>query len=99
MNKAWFYFAYNYGSDNLFNLITDLNMDALLKPARLDLDRNSPTAAKEWKHWHKTFTNFITECGSKAPDTVSIVLLLTMYHITSMNTLKTVMIMIQHSKY
>ena len=43
-------------------------MNTLLKPARLDLDVNSPTAAKEWKHWHRTFTNFIDECGDNAPD-------------------------------
>ena len=43
-------------------------MDTLLKPARLDLDPNSPSAAKEWTHWHKTFTNFLTECGERAPD-------------------------------
>ncbi|XP_041364204.1 uncharacterized protein LOC121379622 [Gigantopelta aegis] len=43
-------------------------MDTLLKPARLDLDPNSPTAAKEWKHWHRTFTNFIDECGDHAPN-------------------------------
>ena len=43
-------------------------MDTLLKPARLDLDPNSPSAAKEWKHWHKTFTNFLSECGERAPD-------------------------------
>ena len=43
-------------------------MDTLLKPARLDLDPNSPTATKEWRHWHRTFTNFIDECGERAPD-------------------------------
>eukprot|EP00794_Sanderia_malayensis_P018480 gene18480-20331_t len=43
-------------------------MDTLLKPARLDLDINSPTASKEWKHLHRTFTNFIAECGERAPD-------------------------------
>ena len=43
-------------------------MDTVLKPARLHLDPNSPSAAKEWKHWHKIFTNFLTECGSRAPD-------------------------------
>ncbi|XP_064080666.1 uncharacterized protein LOC135197536 [Macrobrachium nipponense] len=26
------------------------------------------TAAKEWKHWHQTFTNFIEESGDAAPD-------------------------------
>ncbi|XP_076067679.1 uncharacterized protein LOC143040470 [Oratosquilla oratoria] len=40
----------------------------LLKPSRLDTDPSSPTAAKEWKHWHRTFTNFIKESGEAAPD-------------------------------
>ena len=40
----------------------------VLKPSRLDLDSNSPTAAKEWKHWKRTFDNFIIECGGDAPD-------------------------------
>ena len=40
----------------------------LLKPERLDLDPNSPTAAKEWKYWLRTFNNFIAECGNGAPD-------------------------------
>ncbi|XP_064077645.1 uncharacterized protein LOC135195313 [Macrobrachium nipponense] len=43
-------------------------MAKLLKPSRLDTDPSSPTAAKEWKHWHKTFTNFIEESGDAAPD-------------------------------
>ena len=44
-------------------------MNRLLKPDRLDLDPNSPTAAKEWKHWFRTFDNFIIECGTEpAPD-------------------------------
>ena len=40
----------------------------LLKPERLDLDPNSPTAAKELKYWLRTFNNFIAECGNGAPD-------------------------------
>ncbi|XP_068213330.1 uncharacterized protein [Palaemon carinicauda] len=28
----------------------------------------SSNAAKEWKHWHRTFTNFIEESGDAAPD-------------------------------
>ena len=40
----------------------------LLKPERLDLDPNSPTAAKVWKYWLRTFNNFIAECGNGAPD-------------------------------
>ncbi|XP_064107949.1 uncharacterized protein LOC135216508 [Macrobrachium nipponense] len=43
-------------------------MAKLLKPSRLETDPSSPTAAKEWKHWHKTFTNFIEESGDAAPD-------------------------------
>ena len=43
-------------------------MEKLLRPTRLDVDPNSPTAAKEWKHWHRTFSNFIEECGENAPD-------------------------------
>ena len=34
-----------------------------MKPERLDLDPNAPNAAKEWRHWRRTFDNFIIECG------------------------------------
>ncbi|XP_064103977.1 uncharacterized protein LOC135213780 [Macrobrachium nipponense] len=37
-------------------------MERVLKPAHLDVDPSSPTAAKEWRHWHRTFVNFIEEC-------------------------------------
>ncbi|XP_063615680.1 uncharacterized protein LOC134788790 [Penaeus indicus] len=40
----------------------------ILKPSKLDVDPNSPTASKEWKHWHRSFTNYIEECGESAPD-------------------------------
>ena len=43
-------------------------MSKALKPSRLDVDPNSPTAAKQWKHWKRTFDNFITECGDSALD-------------------------------
>ena len=43
-------------------------MDRILKPSRLDTDPSSPTAAKEWKHWYRTFTNFIEESGESAPN-------------------------------
>jgi len=26
----------------------------------LDIEINSPTLAKEWKHWKKTFQNYVT---------------------------------------
>ena len=45
-----------------------LNMSKILKPQRLDLDHNSVDAAKEWKHWKRTFQNFIDDCGDDAPD-------------------------------
>ncbi|XP_046863329.1 uncharacterized protein LOC124457082 [Xenia sp. Carnegie-2017] len=41
-------------------------METILKPQRLDLDPNSSSAAKEWKHCLRTFNNFIQECGDKA---------------------------------
>ncbi len=43
-------------------------MSKALKPSRLDVDPNSPNAAKLWKHWKRTFDNFIAECGDTAPD-------------------------------
>jgi hypothetical protein len=35
-----------------------------MKPSTLDLDPNSPTASKEWKHWYRTFSNFIEQFDS-----------------------------------
>lgn len=43
-------------------------MEKLLKPQRLDLDPNSPAAAKNWKHWLRILNNFFDECGNDAPD-------------------------------
>ncbi|XP_068212661.1 uncharacterized protein [Palaemon carinicauda] len=43
-------------------------MEKLLKPASLDLNLSLPSAAKEWRHWHKTFSYFIQECGENAPN-------------------------------
>ncbi|XP_053648711.1 uncharacterized protein [Cherax quadricarinatus] len=34
-------------------------MERLLKPERLDCDPSLSTAAQEWKHWFKTFENFL----------------------------------------
>ena len=61
-------------------------MDTVLKPARLDLDPNSPPLL--------TFSQSVVQELQ-----ISIVLLLTTYHITCMNILKTVLIIIQRSKY
>ena len=35
-------------------------MEQLLKPSKFDVEHTIPTAAREWKHWHRTFQNFIT---------------------------------------
>ena len=34
-------------------------MDKLLKPAKLSIDPNSPSASKEWKHWVRTFRSYV----------------------------------------
>ena len=35
-------------------------MDKYLKPDRFNAEPNSSSCAKEWKHWKKTFDNFLT---------------------------------------
>lgn len=34
-------------------------MEKLLRPDRLDIEADSPTASLEWNHWYKTFQNFL----------------------------------------
>ncbi|XP_042212521.1 uncharacterized protein LOC121859652 [Homarus americanus] len=43
-------------------------MERILCSDKLDVDPNSPAAEKKYKHWRKTFENFIDECGDRAPD-------------------------------
>ena len=44
-------------------------MDRFLKPAVFDKDPNSPpTASKEWTHWFRTFSNFLTAIEDHHPD-------------------------------
>ena len=44
-------------------------MNRLLKPRHLDLDSQDPFAARDWKHWKRSFDNFIIECDNNpAPD-------------------------------
>ena len=43
-------------------------MDKALKPIRLDLDPSTPNASKQWKHWKKTFENFMTELVEAVPE-------------------------------
>ena len=34
-------------------------MDSVLRPQVLNLEPSAQDAAKTWKHWHRTFTNFL----------------------------------------
>ena len=43
-------------------------MDKHLRPPRFTTDPNSATAEIEWKHWHKTFENFLTSIAGQNPD-------------------------------
>jgi len=40
-------------------------MDKLMKPSRLDLDPSSSSASKEWRHWRKTFENYVEGLGQQ----------------------------------
>ena len=42
-------------------------MDKVLKPDRLDVDPQSLTAEKVFKHWKKTFDNFLTQLEAINP--------------------------------
>ena len=41
-------------------------LNELLKPIRLDVDPSSQTAPKQFKHWLKVFSDFVTECVRQA---------------------------------
>ena len=43
-------------------------MDKHLRPPRFTTDPNTGTAEIEWKHWHKTFENFLTSIAAQNPD-------------------------------
>jgi len=43
-------------------------MDKLMKPSRLDLDPSSRSAFKEWRHWRKTFENYVEELDQQRED-------------------------------
>ena len=46
-------------------------MDKYLKPTRFDCDPNETGSDKKFKHWLKTFTNFITSINTTVPSTAS----------------------------
>ena len=35
-------------------------MDKLLKPSKLAIDPNGPSAAKDWRHWIRTFRSYVS---------------------------------------
>ena len=37
-----------------------LIMDKVLKPKRLDVEPGTVNASAKYKHWHKTFTNYLS---------------------------------------
>lgn len=43
-------------------------MDKFLKPERLDVDPNCAGASKQWKHWFKTFENFLVSNSVQESD-------------------------------
>ena len=43
-------------------------MEKLLCPDKLVCDPQSANSEKEYKHWRRTFNNFVEECGGDAPD-------------------------------
>ena len=43
-------------------------MDKHLRPIRFDCDPSLPTATKKYKHWYRTFTNFLEAMGDTQPD-------------------------------
>lgn len=44
----------------------------ILKPARLEIDLNSESTAKLWKHWKRTFENFSAELEERREGTAAI---------------------------
>jgi hypothetical protein len=48
-------------------------MDKFLKPHRLDIEPDQPNADREWIHWYRTFTNFVTSLSEDhTPDKLSV---------------------------
>ena len=50
-------------------------MERLLRPERFDVDPDTASAAKEWTHWLKTFTNFVQAVTKTAPTADKLILL------------------------
>ena len=49
-------------------------MDKFLRPERFEADPNSSESAREWKHWYKTFDNFLRSIEERQPDKLNILI-------------------------
>ena len=47
-------------------------MERLLKPERLDTDPSSSATAQEFKHWLRTFENFLDALPQENPNKLSL---------------------------
>ena len=43
-----------------------------MRPQRLSLDPNSPSAGKKWKHWIRTFENYLASFPERAKDEIPV---------------------------
>ena len=50
------------------------SMDKILRPERFGVDPNSSQAVKAWKHWHRTFTNFLSSVSEQKPDKLNVLI-------------------------
>lgn len=47
-------------------------MERILRPDRFDTDPNSSTATREWKHWFKTFSNYLESIADHNPNQLNV---------------------------
>ena len=43
-------------------------MDKHLRPAWFDAEPNNASSEREWRHWHRTFENFLVSIAAQQPD-------------------------------
>ena len=47
-------------------------MDRVLRPSKFDTEPDEATAAKQWTHWFKTFTNFLATLPTENLDKLAV---------------------------
>lgn len=47
-------------------------MDKFLRPERFEANPSASNAAKEWRHWYRTFSNFLSALESLTPDNLNV---------------------------